>query len=170
MFSFLGKCESLCSLRGLTPCSCPAGESSCKVCCKATNAECKPISSEDNENDGVECEVSDNVPGLCDSGKCQKLKLNVKETFKSLLTDFTLDKAVRFMRNNIVLTILFFSLLIWIPAGFIVNQIDRSMEKKMSDHEKFKDQLIIKPKGSFKKNKKKDDDQIRVRSGKHVGT
>ena len=48
------------------------------------------------------------------------------------------------MRNNIVLTILIFSLLLWIPAAYIVHRIDRHEEDRVFkfEREMSRDRLV----------------------------
>ena len=80
------------------------------------------------ENDGIACLFKDEQ-GQCVQGKCQKSQQNVEDEFTSLLKDFTFSKFARFLEQNIVGTILFFSLLVWIPASCIVNYIDKRDEE-----------------------------------------
>ena len=77
-----------------------------------------------NEYDGIACLLK-GEQGQCVEGKCQKSQQNVENEFSSLLKDFTFSKFARFLEQNIVGTILFFSLLVWIPASCIVNYIDK---------------------------------------------
>lgn len=166
-----GTCISLCQFQNLIPCSCPAGDHACQVCCRKNESDtCTPYGEQTQENDGVQCFVSKEDEGLCENGKCRKLQQSVKETFTSLFLDFSIDKAIRFMENNIVLTILVFSLLIWGPAGFVVNRIDRNEEKKLKEKEKSKDKFAVymfSEKVEFK-NLKSTVDPGRVRQGQHV--
>ena len=128
-----GSCLSICSLKNKTRCTC-TGENSCKVCCKDSDSEpCEAYKEKGqlvNENDGIPCLLRDEQ-GQCVQGKCEKSQQNVEDEFTSLLKDFTFSKFARFLEQNIVGTILFFSLLVWIPASYIVNYID----KRDKEHE-----------------------------------
>ena len=126
-----GSCLSICSLKNKTRCTC-TGENSCKVCCKDSDSEpCEAYKEKGqlvNENDGIPCLLRDEQ-GQCVQGKCEKSQQNVEDEFTSLLKDFTFSKFARFLEQNIVGTILFFSLLVWIPASCIVNYIDKRDEE-----------------------------------------
>ena len=126
-----GSCLSICSLKNKTQCTC-AGENSCKVCCKDSDFKsCEPYMKNGQlvkENDGIACLFKDEQ-GQCVQGRCQKSQQNVEDEFTSLLKDFTFSKFARFLEQNIVGTILFFSLLVWIPASCIVNYIDKRDEE-----------------------------------------
>ena len=126
-----GSCLSICSSKNKTQCPC-TGENSCKVCCKDSDSKtCVPYmkgSQLVDENDGIPCLLK-GEQGQCIQGKCEKSQQNVEDEFKSLLKDFTFSKFARFLEENIVGTILFFSLLVWIPASCIVNYIDKRDEE-----------------------------------------
>jgi len=133
-----GKCKPLCALENPPrfPCSCSAGETSCRICCRSlnsTSSECVPLKTNAgqyiSENDGIPCFLS-SEQGQCIGGECKKSQQNVEDEFSSLLKDFTFSKFARFMEANIVGTILVFSLMIWIPAGCIVHYIDKKSDEE----------------------------------------
>ncbi|XP_002159249.1 disintegrin and metalloproteinase domain-containing protein 17 [Hydra vulgaris] len=129
-----GVCISLCWLENKTSCLCGAGENACNVCCNNTDNVCKPIDKKLLEKDGSPCALLSNQIGHCVSGKCEKYQINVQDQFSDLLKSFTFSKFARFMKANIVGTILTFSLMVWIPLACIVNYLDH--KQKIEDTEK----------------------------------
>lgn len=138
-----GNCTSYCHPK--EPCACPPGIDACKVCCKerGLNASCSRHEKNMYESDGVDCHLDAGKEGLCGSGVCTKLHQSVKENYLAeLFADFTLNKAVKFMENNIVITVIILSLIIWTPCAFIVYQTDRVAEKKWNDKVQSEDSFI----------------------------
>ena len=125
-----GSCLSICSWKNKSRCTC-TGDNSCKVCCRVSDSKsCEPYKENGqlvNENDGIPCLLKDEQ-GQCVKGKCEKSQ-NVEDEFTSLLKSFSFSKFSRFLEQNIVGTILFFSLLVWLPASCIVNYIDKRGEE-----------------------------------------
>jgi len=143
-----GSCVSLCTaLSGSVPCLCHHGENACKVCCKpntgSTSDECVPLGGNVTENNGVVCNIAFGTQGICETGKCVQLHMDdVQETFGSLMSDFTLDKAVKVMKDNIIITVLILSLFVWVPAGCVVGGVDSVREKMWEEREKSKNDFI----------------------------
>ena len=127
-----GKCISYCSPETTNgSCAC-VGDDACKVCCNQSNI-CKPFVYENgfvNETNGIPCNVHQGE-GLCTTGKCQLIRKDVKKEFPAL-SDISLHQAILLMENNIVLTILIFSLVLWIPASCIVNYVDKEEDEILS--------------------------------------
>ena len=126
-----GDCTGLCELVNLTSCQCPRSEEACQVCCRndKRNGTCRLYRPLTSENDGVLCFI-DNTEGICDDGKCTKYRRQIDNQ------EITLSVILGVMRENIVLTILVFSLLLWVPASCVVrwsdhnDQLKRELEQK----------------------------------------
>ena len=127
-----GVCASVCG-DGTLPCSC-TGADACKVCCikLVIGGKCEPRVPLLNQVDGVSCNGTDGNIGYCSeqSGKCEVIQRDVKERFGDLFTDFTLNKALKWMQNNIVFTVLVLSLIVWVPAAVVVTLIERKEDRE----------------------------------------
>ena len=117
-----GVCESLCFFHGLASCTFPHGNNSCKVCCHGNDSDvCKLLPGNINENDQVECNLGNSTQiGICDNGTCRNIrrKLNVP----------IWNKVSRLLRNNIVITIIVLSTLLWIPFFYLIEAEDKKNE------------------------------------------
>lgn len=121
-----GTCKSHCLLE-TTPCTC-SGSHACKVCCQAKGGDCKPVRYSIgfyvHEMNRTGCSMLHGDEGLCMHGICNPLKTKVSDKFKLKLT---LDNAINLMKDNIVLTIIMLSLLVWIPASCLAISVRRSI-------------------------------------------
>ena len=138
-----GVCKCLCKMNNMVPCMCSAGEAACRVCCRSgwNDTTCRPYLPPTTEHDGVQCHYTKHETGICNNGVCVKMKESVVETFADFFTDFSLGKVIVFMRRNIVMTILMFSLLLWIPAGCVINRSDE--HHTWTEYERVKDEFVI---------------------------
>ncbi|XP_031555460.1 ADAM 17-like protease isoform X2 [Actinia tenebrosa] len=135
-----GKCVDFCVGENLLPCMCTNIEDGCKVCCqKDENSTCVAWK---NQTSGGFLELNDGRPcvaGRCRQGKCEKSSQDAIERFWSLLTNLDINTFVEFMRANIVGTIMFFSLCIWIPVSCIVHRIDVKNDKEVKKEIEWRD-------------------------------
>lgn len=168
-----GHCVPLCEQRNLTSCNCNAGPNSCKICCTDPGkTSCLVLQPETNEKDGAPCLLG-KENGQCVGGVCKKNKQNVEDEFSSLLNDFTLDKFVRLMKTNIVGTVLFFSLVMWIPASIAVYYIDKKHEEENDFMENWmnpKNKQLLHKEGKLGNFFKKDSNKKKVRSQYHISS
>nr|UST29447.1 ADAM 17-like protease [Haliclona caerulea] len=150
-----GKCIDFCVVEGMLPCMCTEVEDGCKVCCqKDENSTCVVWK---NHTSGGFLELKDGRPcvaGRCRHGKCEKSSQDAIERFWSLLTNLDVNTFVEFMRANIVGTIMFFSLCIWIPVSCIVHRIDVKNDKEVKKEMEWRDKKnteLIRPVEKTKK-------------------
>ncbi|XP_065063396.1 ADAM 17-like protease [Rhopilema esculentum] len=130
-----GVCLPFCEQRGLVSCLCSKADDICKICCSKSNStdSCEPIvvnGTTLNHNEGGPCDTG-SYTGSCLKGSCKKTQKNVLDYFSNLLEDFTASKFARFMQENIVGTIMVFSLLVWVPASCIVHYVDKRREREV---------------------------------------
>lgn len=129
------ECMSFCEYNGKISCICDKVETSCKWCCKDNaTSECNPytagnttVSSFDLPN-GMPC-----IQGFCDKGTCEKQVHDMVQRLWDIIENITVDKLVKFMRANIVGTVIILSLVIWIPGSCIVAYIDRKRAREEKD-------------------------------------
>jgi len=134
---YKGVCKTICQQRNKVDCICSKAADTCRICCATPNVTdtCRPIivnSTTLNVNDGGPCDTG-SFTGTCQSGTCKKTQKNVFDHFLNLLNDFTASKFAQFMQENIVGTIIIFSLLLWLPASCIVHVVDRRREKEAQE-------------------------------------
>ncbi|XP_060580396.1 ADAM 17-like protease [Ruditapes philippinarum] len=68
--------------------------------------------------------------GLCNQGRCEKVKRDMILRLFNIIEDISIDQLVEFMRSNIVGTVIVLSLLIWIPASCTISFIDKKNNRK----------------------------------------
>eukprot|EP00794_Sanderia_malayensis_P012069 gene12069-13313_t len=133
-----GKCLTFCQQHKMVDCVCSKSDTVCKICCKkanSTDTTCSPIivnSTSYIVNDGKPCRTA-KTSGSCAKGKCEKLQKNVFDHLYDLMKHFTAKNFARFMQENIVGTILVFSLFLWIPSSCIVHFVDKRREKEANE-------------------------------------
>ncbi|XP_070184464.1 ADAM 17-like protease [Littorina saxatilis] len=127
---YSGRCLNFCQLRGLSesktlkPCLCTQNTTAmCRRCCleimqNDTKGECLPTAV--LQEDGRTC-----ATGTCDEGVCAKIEQDLAHRIFKFIKFLTADSLVEFMRTNIVGTVIVLSLLIWIPASWIVSCVDK---------------------------------------------
>ncbi|XP_028518433.1 disintegrin and metalloproteinase domain-containing protein 17 [Exaiptasia diaphana] len=135
-----GKCVEFCVSEGMEPCLCQESDNACKVCCKKINStQCLPWK---NATSGEMFTMVDGRPcasGSCRKGKCEQITQDAVEKFWTFLTNLDANAFVEFMRANIVGTIMFFSLCIWIPVSCIIHRIDKRNEKAEVQEQEWRD-------------------------------
>ncbi|KAL5255949.1 hypothetical protein ACHWQZ_G011235 [Mnemiopsis leidyi] len=125
-----GVCLDQCSFAGKYPCICPENEFTCKRCCKENQeGQCQPFISDQNNteitsyinrSDGSFCE-----DGACLDGICVVGAQDVQERLWQLYDHLNVDKVARWLKDNIVFTIILLSTIIWIPLSCFVNFLDK---------------------------------------------
>ncbi|XP_076458644.1 disintegrin and metalloproteinase domain-containing protein 17-like [Babylonia areolata] len=126
-----GSCLNFCALLGvergktMTPCLCVQNATAmCRRCCAEVGAdrrkgECLPTKVV--LRPGRTCHM-----GSCnDNGVCVKDEQQLALRIFSFIKSLTVSKLVEVMRTNIVGTIIILSLLIWIPASWVVSCVDK---------------------------------------------
>lgn len=91
----------------------------CKRCCRNhLNDTCVPDSSEDILSDGTPC-----VQGFCNQGICEKTIQDVVERFWDIIEEISINKVMKFLKDNIVGATIVVSAVFWIPASFLVGSV-----------------------------------------------
>ncbi|XP_064652280.1 ADAM 17-like protease isoform X2 [Lineus longissimus] len=130
---FKGVCRPFCKVigQGYEPCACDTVEQSCQICCmqKNTNASCAPKMNREgkymNLSNGRPC-----VFGYCEEGVCRVQVEDMIQRFWNIIEDLSIDTVVKFMRDNLVGTILVLSVILWIPASCVFSHFDKKRQKE----------------------------------------
>lgn len=133
-----GQCRPFCEIanKDLTSCACSEVEHSCKVCCRNQSGVCSPY---DNGNPpflylrkGKPCTV-----GFCDiNGKCEKQVQDVIERIWDFIDKLSINMLGKFLADNIVGSVIVFSLLFWIPLSILVHCVDKKLDKQYEENTK----------------------------------
>ncbi|XP_064412459.1 disintegrin and metalloproteinase domain-containing protein 17 isoform X2 [Latimeria chalumnae] len=133
-----GECIPFCRAEmGREPCACNETDDSCKVCCRDVNKVCRPHVDVDNNSflylrKGKPCTV-----GFCDTnGKCEKQVQDVIERFWDFIDKLSINTFGKFLADNIVGSVLVFSLLFWIPLSILVHCVDKKLDKQYEENTK----------------------------------
>uniref|UniRef100_A0A8D1Q370 Disintegrin and metalloproteinase domain-containing protein 17 n=1 Tax=Sus scrofa TaxID=9823 RepID=A0A8D1Q370_PIG len=126
-----GKCVPFCEReQRLESCACNETDHSCKVCCRAPSGRCLPYVDAEQKNlflrKGKPCTV-----GFCDmNGKCEKRVQDVIERFWEFIDKLSINTFGKFLADNIVGSVLVFSLMLWIPVSILVHCVDKKLDKQ----------------------------------------
>ena len=144
-----GQCVPYCETQKLQSCMCDTEQDACKRCCrKNLNSTCFPILEKradlkekqpDRLPDGTPC-----YQGFCNKGKCERTMQDVVERIWVWLDDFNLNSVLKFLKDNIVGTVVLVSLLFWIPISCLIAYVDRKRAEKDEEEWEWKrrDELI----------------------------
>ncbi|XP_028906446.1 disintegrin and metalloproteinase domain-containing protein 17 [Ornithorhynchus anatinus] len=138
----LGKCKDgvcipFCEReKNLQSCACNETDNSCKVCCRDLSGKCAPYVDADQKNlflrKGKPCTV-----GFCDmNGKCEKRIQDVIERFWDFIDQLSINTFGKFLADNIVGSVLVFSLIFWIPFSILVHCVDKKLDKQYEENTK----------------------------------
>ncbi|KAB1267190.1 Disintegrin and metalloproteinase domain-containing protein 17 [Camelus dromedarius] len=126
-----GKCVPFCEReQRLESCACNETDNSCKVCCRDPSGRCVPYVDAEQKNlflrKGKPCTV-----GFCDmNGKCEKRVQDVIERFWEFIDKLSINTFGKFLADNIVGSVLVFSLIFWIPFSILVHCVDKKLDKQ----------------------------------------
>ncbi|XP_008593023.1 PREDICTED: disintegrin and metalloproteinase domain-containing protein 17 [Galeopterus variegatus] len=126
-----GKCIPFCEReQQLESCACNETDNSCKVCCRDPLGRCVPYVDAEQKNlflrKGKPCTV-----GFCDmSGKCEKRVQDVIERLWDFIDQLSINTFGKFLADNIVGSVLVFSLIFWIPFSILVHCVDKKLDKQ----------------------------------------
>ncbi|XP_063110441.1 disintegrin and metalloproteinase domain-containing protein 17 isoform X4 [Cavia porcellus] len=126
-----GKCIPFCEReQQLESCACNETDHSCKVCCRDPSGRCVPYVDAEQRHlflrKGKPCTV-----GFCDmNGKCEKRVQDVIERFWDFIDQLSINTFGKFLADNIVGSVLVFSLLFWIPFSILVHCVDKKLDKQ----------------------------------------
>uniref|UniRef100_A0A7N8WRY4 ADAM metallopeptidase domain 17b n=1 Tax=Mastacembelus armatus TaxID=205130 RepID=A0A7N8WRY4_9TELE len=126
-----GECIPFCqAILKLQPCACNETNSSCKVCCRNSSGICTPYQDATGDflflRKGKPCTV-----GFCDgAGKCLKQVQDVVERLWDFIDKLDINTFRKFLADNIVGSVVAFSLLLWVPCSILVHCVDKKMDRQ----------------------------------------
>ncbi|KAK2855818.1 hypothetical protein Q5P01_004553 [Channa striata] len=126
-----GECIPFCqAVLKLQPCACNETNSSCKVCCRSNSGACAPYQDPTGHflflRKGKPCTV-----GFCDgAGKCMKQVQDVIERLWDFIDKLDINTFGKFLADNIVASVVAFSLLFWVPLSILVHCVDKKMDRQ----------------------------------------
>ncbi|KAM6139195.1 disintegrin and metalloproteinase domain-containing protein 17 isoform 2-T2 [Phoenicopterus ruber ruber] len=132
-----GECVPFCEReKNLRSCACNETDNSCKVCCRDEQDRCIPYVDANDQflflRKGKPCTV-----GFCDTnGKCEKQVQDVIERFWDFIDQLSINTFGKFLADNIVGSVLVFSLLFWIPLSILVHCVDKKLDKQYEENTK----------------------------------
>ncbi|XP_063706885.1 ADAM 17-like protease [Culicoides brevitarsis] len=120
-----GKCIPYCETQGLQSCMCDVLQDACKRCCRMSiNETCFAVEPPDILPDGTPC-----IQGFCNKGMCEKTIQDVVERFWDIIEEININKVLKFLRDNLVMVVVFITTLFWVPASCVISYFDRKLRK-----------------------------------------
>ncbi|XP_078145568.1 disintegrin and metalloproteinase domain-containing protein 17a isoform X2 [Centroberyx gerrardi] len=132
-----GECNPFCeATQNLQSCACNETEDSCKVCCRGKDGACSPFIQHDGNflflRKGKPCTV-----GFCDEGgKCMKQVQDVIERLWDFIDKLDINTFGKFLADNIVGSVVVFSLIFWIPLSILVHCVDKRLDQQYEENTK----------------------------------
>ncbi|KAM8913270.1 disintegrin and metalloproteinase domain-containing protein 17a isoform 2-T2 [Spinachia spinachia] len=132
-----GDCNPFCeAMQNLQSCACNETEDSCKVCCRGRDGTCSPFKQTNGSfiflRKGKPCTV-----GFCDGGgKCMKQVQDVIERLWDFIDKLDINTFGKFLTDNIVGSVVVFSLIFWIPLSILVHCVDKRLDEQYEDNTK----------------------------------
>ncbi|XP_028296268.1 disintegrin and metalloproteinase domain-containing protein 17-like [Gouania willdenowi] len=128
-----GACVPFCeAVLHLEPCACNDSDS-CKVCCRDDGGVCAPYVDDGGNflflRKGKPCTV-----GFCDgAGKCMKQVQDFVERLWDFIDTLDINTFTKFLSDNVVGSVLFFSLLLWVPLSVLVSCVDKKLDQRYEE-------------------------------------
>ncbi|XP_041810054.1 disintegrin and metalloproteinase domain-containing protein 17a [Chelmon rostratus] len=132
-----GECNPFCeAMQNLQSCACNETEDSCKVCCRGKDGTCTPFVQSNGSflflRKGKPCTV-----GFCDEGgKCMKQVQDVIERLWDFIDKLDINTFGKFLADNIVGSVVVFSLIFWIPLSILVHCVDKRLDQQYEENTK----------------------------------
>ncbi|XP_037602285.1 disintegrin and metalloproteinase domain-containing protein 17-like isoform X1 [Sebastes umbrosus] len=132
-----GHCNPFCeAMYSLQSCACNETEDSCKVCCRGKDGTCSPFIQHNGSllflRKGKPCTV-----GFCvEDGKCMKQVQDVIERLWNFIDKLDINTFGKFLADNIVGSVVVFSLVFWIPLSILVHCVDKRLDQQYEDNTK----------------------------------
>ncbi|XP_057678842.1 disintegrin and metalloproteinase domain-containing protein 17 [Corythoichthys intestinalis] len=126
-----GSCVPFClAVLKLEPCACNETDASCQVCCRSESGVCAPYRDAEGHflflRKGKPCTV-----GFCDgAGKCMKQVQDVVERLWDFIDKLDINTFATFLADNLVGSVVAFSLLFWIPLSVLVHCVDKKVDRQ----------------------------------------
>lgn len=134
---YKGECNPFCeAVQNLQSCACNETEHSCKMCCRRKDGTCSPFVQADGSflflRKGKPCTV-----GFCDEGgKCMKQVQDVIERLWDFIDKLDINTFGKFLADNIVGSVVVFSLIFWIPLSILVHCVDKRLDQQYEENTK----------------------------------
>uniref|UniRef100_A0A673C5S1 Disintegrin and metalloproteinase domain-containing protein 17-like n=1 Tax=Sphaeramia orbicularis TaxID=375764 RepID=A0A673C5S1_9TELE len=141
-----GECNPFCEAeQNLQSCACNETEDSCKVCCRKKDGTCSPFVQANGSflylRKGKPCTV-----GFCDeTGKCMKQVQDVIERLWDFIDKLNINTFGKFLADNIVGSVVVFSLVFWIPLSILVHCVVRTSQDMLSNLESTSVRIVKPP-------------------------
>uniref|UniRef100_A0A8D3CQE4 ADAM metallopeptidase domain 17a n=1 Tax=Scophthalmus maximus TaxID=52904 RepID=A0A8D3CQE4_SCOMX len=132
-----GECNPFCeAMQSLQSCACNETDNSCKVCCRGKDGICSPFIQTNGSflflRKGKPCTV-----GFCDGGgKCMKQVQDVIERLWDFIDKLDINTFGKFLADNIVGSVVVFSLIFWIPLSILVHCVDKRLDQQYEENTK----------------------------------
>ncbi|XP_056283324.1 disintegrin and metalloproteinase domain-containing protein 17a isoform X1 [Pseudoliparis swirei] len=132
-----GDCNPFCeAMQNLQSCACNETENSCQVCCRGSDGACSPFIQTNGSflylRKGKPCTV-----GFCgEGGKCMKQVQDVIERLWDFIDKLDINTFGKFLADNIVGSVVVFSLVFWIPLSILVHCVDKRLDEQYEDNTK----------------------------------
>lgn len=132
-----GECNPFCeAMQNLRSCACNETEHSCKVCCRKNDGPCSPFIQANGSflylRKGKPCTV-----GFCvEAGKCMKQVQDVIERLWDFIDKLDINTFGKFLADNIVGSVVVFSLVFWIPLSILVHCVDKRLDQQYVENTK----------------------------------
>lgn len=65
-------------------------------------------------------------------GRCERTMQDVVERIWDFIDDFNLNSILKFLKDNIVGTVVIVSLLFWVPISCLISYVDRKRAEKVT--------------------------------------
>ncbi|XP_030201423.1 disintegrin and metalloproteinase domain-containing protein 17 isoform X1 [Gadus morhua] len=132
-----GQCVPFCeAVLSLQSCACNETNSSCKTCCRNLRGVCAPYQDQTGSfqflRKGKPCTV-----GFCDgAGKCMKQVQDVIERLWDFIDKLDINTFGKFLADNIVGSVVGFSLIFWVPLSILVHCVDKKLDRQFEQNTK----------------------------------
>ncbi|KAK2826017.1 hypothetical protein Q5P01_020231 [Channa striata] len=132
-----GECQPFCeAVQHLQSCACNETEHSCKVCCRGKDGKCSPFIQSNGSflflRKGKPCTV-----GFCEeNGKCMRQVQDVIERLWDFIDKLDINTFGKFLADNIVGSVLVFSLIFWVPLSILVHCVDKRLDQQYEESTK----------------------------------
>uniref|UniRef100_A0A8C5AGF6 ADAM metallopeptidase domain 17 n=1 Tax=Gadus morhua TaxID=8049 RepID=A0A8C5AGF6_GADMO len=141
-----GQCVPFCeAVLSLQSCACNETNSSCKTCCRNLRGVCAPYQDQTGSfqflRKGKPCTV-----GFCDgAGKCMKQVQDVIERLWDFIDKLDINTFGKFLADNIVGSVVGFSLIFWVPLSILVHCVDKKLDRQFEQNTKTIPALFLPP-------------------------
>ncbi|MBN3319367.1 ADA17 protein, partial [Atractosteus spatula] len=133
-----GECIPFCeAVANRKPCACNETDDSCKVCCRNKEGMCVPYKNSTTGQflflrKGKPCTV-----GFCEeNGKCMKQIQDAIERLWDFIDKLDINTFGKFLADNIVGSVVVFSLVFWIPLSILVHCVDKRLDQQYEENNK----------------------------------